>query len=252
MNVNPTVDGVLRHYLLGTIDPAVREDVERRLFSDDRIFWEQLCLAEDELIDDYVDDELDAKEVESFERCFLSTEERREKLEFARALKAHVEKQQSTRRRVWYPLRGQVSAPSWAVAMAAMLLLVLPAVAWQFAGARAERDEVSAWLASGLVRGAGGELTRVQIPLSTKLVRLHLEPDGEYRSYRATLHLATGDEIWSQTNLTASTIDGRAAVTLTLPSELLPTGDYYVRLQGVGPRLDPVVLDRFDFRVLRQ
>lgn len=252
MNANASVDEILRHYLLGSIDPEVREGVEKRLFSDDRIFWEQLCLVEDELIDDYVDDELDAKEVESFERCFLSTEERREKLEFARALKAHVEKQQSTPKRVWHPLRGQVSAPSWAAAAAAVLLFVLPALTWQIARPGASRDEVSVWLASGLVRGVGGELTRVQIPSGAKLVRLHLEPDGEYRSYRATLHLATGDEIWSQANLNAGTIDGRTAVTLTLPSELLPAGDYYVRLRGVGPRLDIVVLDRYDFRALPQ
>ena len=51
MNINPTLDGVLKRYLLGTADSEVREDVEKRLFSDDRIFWEQLCLAEDELID---------------------------------------------------------------------------------------------------------------------------------------------------------------------------------------------------------
>ena len=37
MNINPTLDGVLKRYLLGTADSEVREDVEKRLFSDDRI-----------------------------------------------------------------------------------------------------------------------------------------------------------------------------------------------------------------------
>ena len=39
---------------------------------------------------------------------------------------------------------------------------------------------------------------------------------------------------------------------MTLPSELLAAGDYFVRLQGVSQRQELVVLNRYDFRVLRQ
>jgi hypothetical protein len=133
-----------------------------------------------------------------------------------------------------------------------MLLLVLPGVTWRLAASRAQPDEITAWLSSGLVRNVGGELSRLRIPTDCKLVRLRLEPDGqEYRSYRATLHQATGDEIWSQANLAAETIDNRVAVTVTLPSDLLPVGDYHVRLRGVSPRAELVLLERYDFRVLR-
>ena len=252
MNANPTVDGVLRRYLLGTIDPEVREDVERRLFSDDRIFWEQLCLAEDELIDDYVSNELDDEETQSFEKCFLSTEERREKLSFARALKAHAEnvRAESPRARPWFG--AAFLMPAWGAAAAAILLLVLPVVTCQLASPAGSPDDVNAWLSSGLVRSVGGELARVQIPPESKLVRLRLETDGtQHPSYRATLHLTSGEEIWTQSSLKPTAIDGRQAIELTLPSELLPAGDYYVRLRGVSPSQEPVLLDRYDFRVLR-
>jgi hypothetical protein len=184
--------------------------------------------------------------------------------------------------------------PAWAAAAAAVLLLVAPALTWRLARpgaptddsrvARPGTDDVSAWLSSGLVRTVGAELGRVHVPPDSKLVRLRLETDGtNYPSYRATLHLASGEEIWSQTALTAGTIDGRTAVTLTLPSELMPAGDYYVRLSGVVPSHELVErlqqleqksrsvaktrqpaddqspaqsairdLDRYDFRVLRR
>ncbi len=254
MTANPDVDEVLRRYLLGNVTPEVREGVEARLFSDDAIFWEHLCLVEDELIDDYVGRDLDAKDLENFERCFLSTEERRRKVHFAQTLRLHLQGQESHSRGVWSGFRRQILAPAWAVATAALLLLVaLPGAVWQFASSRAPRDEVSVSLSAGLVRGGIGDTKRVHIPAGCKLVRFHIESDGtEYKSYRASLFQVSGDEIWSQANLNAGTVDGKLAVTVTLPSELLAGGDYFLRLQGVSQRQELVVLNGSDFRVLRQ
>ena len=61
----------------------------------------------------------------------------------------------------------------------------------------------------------------------------------------------TGDETWAQDKLRATPVDGRPAVTLTLPCDLLPPEDYYVRLEGVSPGASPEPLGRYDFRVLR-
>ena len=252
MSATTSDDDVLRRYLLGRLAPESREGVEKRLFSDDRIFWEHLCLVEGELIDDYARGGLDREEGEAFERHFLCTDERREKLELARALKAHVEGRETRRERAWDWLRGPVASPAWALAMAAVLLLALPTVAWRFAAARGPQSEVAAWVSSGLVRDAGGELTRVRIPQDCRLVRLELDPGpAKHDRYRATLHEAAGDEVWSQARLTAGPVGGREAVTLTLPCELLPTGDYYVRLRGLSAGEEPELLGRYDFRVLR-
>ena len=247
-----TNDDVLRGYLLGSLAPESREGVEKRLFSDDRIFWEHLCLVEEELIDEYARGELDGEESERFERDFLCTDERRAKLDFARALQAHVERRQTSRQRAWDWLRGPVATPAWAVAMAATLFLALPSLAWRLAAARGPQGDVSAWLSPGLVRAVGGEVMRVPISTGCQLVRLQLDPGpAEHDRYRATLHEVTGEEVWSQSRLGASLTEGRVAVTLTLPCELLPAGDYYVMLRGVSPGTDPVRLGRYDFRVLR-
>ena len=72
--------------------PESREDLEARLFSDDRIFSERLSIAEDELVSDYVQSALTDAERQDFEKHFLCTDERRAKLEFARALHAYAER----------------------------------------------------------------------------------------------------------------------------------------------------------------
>src|SRR5262245_17439887 len=90
MTTDRTTDDVLRRYFLGTLDPAVREDIEKRLCSENDSFWEQMCLAEDDLVDAYVTGQLDADERRRFDECFLVTEERRDKLMFARALTAYA------------------------------------------------------------------------------------------------------------------------------------------------------------------
>jgi hypothetical protein len=94
-------------------------------------------------------------------------------------------------------------------------------------------------------------VARVAVAPNCNLIRFHLDPGGAASgSYRATLHEVTGEEIWSQSRITAGPVDGRAAVTLTLPCPLLPPGDYYVRLSDVSPGQDPVLLGRYDVRVL--
>jgi len=252
MNAEASDDNLLRAYLLGRLATESQERVDQRLFSDDRIFWEHLCLVEEELIDQYVRGELDGEDAARFERDFLVTDERRAKLDLARALKAYAERRQESRRRAWDWLRGPVASPAWALAVAATVLLALPAVVWRVAASRGPHGEVSAWVSPGLVRDVGGELTRVTLPPGCQLVRLQLDPGlAERPAYRATLHNVAGEELWSRDKLRAAPVEGKAAVTLTLPCELLAADDYYVRLQGVSPGADPEPLDRYDFRVLR-
>jgi hypothetical protein len=254
-------DVVLRRYLLGNVAPEVRERIESRLFSDDKAFWEHLCLVEDELIESYVAGELETADARLFERSFLCTEERRSKLEFARALRAYVTTQQAVQPTLWQRLHGMVSVPAWAVAAAAAAIITLP-----FAGAFFGRPvapagvgatDVVASLSTGLVRGAVADLPRVQLSADCKLLRLRVEPEQDYPRYAATLYEVSGEEIWSQANLTPSEVDGRTAVTLTLPCEMLVTGDYYVTLRLASAETPATsatpatAASRANFRVLR-
>ena len=64
---------LLRQYALGNIkDDAAREDVEKKLMSGEF----ELDLVEDDLIEDYLENELSTEEKRDFERNFLVSGER--------------------------------------------------------------------------------------------------------------------------------------------------------------------------------
>lgn len=248
---------VLRRYLLDGLDRESREDVERRLFSDDRLFWERFCLIEDELIDDYVRGDLTGDDRDRAERHFLCTAERQGKVAFARALQEYVAatrvEQEPVQVPLWRRLRMPVAVPSWAAAAAVALLFVLPAVTWQFSDGR-NQTEVNAWLSPDFAsRAEGRQVERVTIPGGASLVRFRLEVGAdEYASYRAALSDVNGTEIWSQGGLETAAIEGKVGVTLTLPAEILPEGDYVIRLSGLVPAGDTALPDRYEVRVLRE
>jgi hypothetical protein len=243
----------LRRYLLGVADPAVLEEIESRVFSDDEVFWERLAIAEDELVDDYAAGALDADQRVAFETAFLTTDERRAKLAFALAIGAHARQRETERTGIWTWWQGAVSAPRWALAAAAgLLLLVVPGLIGQFAPASRIPSALTVSLAPGLLRDAGGEVARVRPEPGCQVVQFDLTADADpYSAYAATVYDVNGGAIWTQHRLTGIPRDGSTAITLTVPCELLPEGDYWVRLSGLAPEQDPAPLDRYDFRVLR-
>src|SRR5687767_11101504 len=81
----PDIEDEVRRYLLGTLAEESRRGVEERLMTEEA-FLDELALAEGELVDDYVAGRLAEEERAAFERHFLSTDERRAQVRFARAL----------------------------------------------------------------------------------------------------------------------------------------------------------------------
>jgi hypothetical protein len=89
MNQIAEDDNTMRRYLLGQLPPHEQGEIEERLFLDSEYF-QHLRMAEDELIDDYVYEELSADERERFDNYFLATFGRPEALRIARALKKYT------------------------------------------------------------------------------------------------------------------------------------------------------------------
>jgi hypothetical protein len=257
----PSADeSVLRRYLLGTATSESREDLEARLFSDDRIFAERLSIAEDELVSDYVQNGLNDAERQDFEKHFLCTDERRAKLEFARALHASAQRldvARSTsgrsspmRESPWAWLRRPVLSPAWGLAAAALLVLAVEIP--RFVSMSGDSDVMVISLAAGRTRAAGSELPRVRLDARSQIVRLQLESEStRFAAYRASLYQVEDDALLAEMRLTPASQPGSSAITLTVPAESLAEGDYYVRLHGLAPGANPVPLQRYDFRVLR-
>ncbi len=92
MNDKAEEPTAVRNYLLGTLnnEKALRQIEETIMLSDD--FAERISIAEDELIEEYLDGELSAGESEKFRRYFLAAPERKAKLRFIQNLKKHAGK----------------------------------------------------------------------------------------------------------------------------------------------------------------
>lgn len=78
-------DNKLTQYLLGDLSNEERIEVEDRYLSDEK-FFDDLLVAEDELIDDYVRGRMSRADRERFERNFLCSTARMGRVKSARAL----------------------------------------------------------------------------------------------------------------------------------------------------------------------
>jgi hypothetical protein len=107
MKQDPEQEPQLRRYLLGELRLEEQILIEQRLFLD-RDYAELAQSVEDDLIDDYVQDDLTAVERQKFETHFLKTHEHREDLRIAQAFQRQLGSEPIT------PYAAsQVIQPSW-------------------------------------------------------------------------------------------------------------------------------------------
>jgi hypothetical protein len=151
-------EATVRQYLLDELEPNVRERLEERLMTDDELFAQLLTLEdeqEDELIDQYVHGQLSENTRERFERIFLSTPERQEKLDLVRDLKAHAastavhsQKKQRDKKKKWTGFTSflaffQFQNPLVGFSLAVALLLAAGCSYWLFSRVSRLESEVS-------------------------------------------------------------------------------------------------------------
>lgn len=79
-------DKEIRSYLLGTLTDAPREQIEETLLISDEGLL-RLEMAEEDLIEDFLDGQLDAEQTALFQNQFLCTSARKEKLAYVRAIR---------------------------------------------------------------------------------------------------------------------------------------------------------------------
>jgi hypothetical protein len=79
----------MKMYLLGELEEPGQHELEERLMTSNDCF-EQLSMAEDKLVDEYLRGSLSAREEERFNDYFLCTPERNHALRFSRSLQRYV------------------------------------------------------------------------------------------------------------------------------------------------------------------
>jgi CHAT domain-containing protein/cytochrome c-type biogenesis protein CcmH/NrfG len=122
----------LKEYLLGAITlEEARERVEKRLMLDEE-YYEDMLAVEEELTQNYVDGKLSPAEKQAFEQHFLISDERREKVKFARTFRTYVDARKEPERTGAAVKEGfsfarlfSYSPGRWAPAAALILLVIL-------------------------------------------------------------------------------------------------------------------------------
>ena len=139
MNQQSENKDFIRRYLLGELSDEEQEEAEKRLLTDES-FYQQVMIEEDELIYDFVIDDLPEDEKLSFRRHVLPVPERQQDIKFAKLLRRYV-KENSPRveaspavlkgRGSWLdPIVAFFRRPAVGVALAAALLLVVALSVW--------------------------------------------------------------------------------------------------------------------------
>ncbi len=135
------LEKTIRKYLLGTLPQTRAERLEERLLTDDELA-EKVSLIEDELIEDYARNALNAREREQFKNYFLVTPKRRQKLMTVRGLRDYALETGETTVPEPAPPRPWYSAlliPQWKPVAALLLIVAVGLVVWR---ANFYRDDV--------------------------------------------------------------------------------------------------------------
>lgn len=265
-------DGRLSRYLLGTSDQPEQAYIEERLLRD-TTFYQELLIAEDELVDQYLANELSHEQRANFDKNFLVTPERWQKLRFARSLSRYIteaagsrsvasldpdspeeyDPQAATQRS--RPFLGFLSwqNPVARYALAAVVLLAFSTAVW-FATKSIQNTTqtghrvLAVTLTPGLTRGTG-QTADIHLPKDVGGLQLRLAlPSEEYQSYHAEL-IAEGRTVVIEEDLKAETANGKFLI-LSIDARALTAGDYQVKVSGRSPNQADERLQSYLFRIL--
>ena len=163
---------LIARYLLGDLPEEQQVAIEDRAFVD-KDYLALVTAVENDLIDEYVREELSPTERQQFERQFLASAERRERVEFAKAL-AHVSA---------VPERTGVSEPerwSWRDSLYTFISGVNPAAKVAFAAIMLLLLVGGAWLLTATLR-LRSQLTQLQGQTQARQNELLQQVDAERR-----------------------------------------------------------------------
>jgi hypothetical protein len=279
LETNGTQQQTIRDFLLGSLLAEQQAQFEERLLTSDQVY-EELVIVEDELIDEYLRDELPASERESFESHFLAAPEHQEKVRFARTFAKYVATESavrqpegaavplSERETIEFPrtktIRPRKSRwfgflplgnPIYRYALTAAVLFLVVGVTWigwryLNSGPGDPGRVLSFVLTPGLSRGDSEGGNRLTIPAGTGTVRLQLLlPENRYELYEASLVNAEGRTLTTNRNLAKELVNGQPGVVLDVAASLMPAGDYRVKLNGVNQDGNSEGLASYSFRI---
>ncbi len=257
-------DELLRQFLLDQVNDEERERIES-LFITDSQARERVLAAEQDLIEDYLEDSLTTADRERFLSRYAQTTAQRRKLKITKSIKdravtkAGLIETIPARISGWSRLLARLrQKPTFVIpiAVTAMIAIVVAAV---WLNSRSERNkqrlaieqELAQLNAPQSLRGVLPQMlskelspitlrsveqqTEIKTRPDIRIVELHLPwiQKERYPTYRAEVRRFGDDESFMIRNLQAEN-EGRYAIRIRLPAHLLTRGHYQVHLSGIA------------------
>lgn len=248
-----TANETIKRYLLGSLAESRKTQLEQRLLNDAQLF-EEVLIAEDELVDQYVTGRLSDDDKARFESHFLVTPDRVRKIQFGRAFHRYLELNDTPALTTLKPLRN----PFWYVwrpllAFSLLLIVVLGSYwMWARKDASSPHKTQVITLAAGGIRSSGTSFPRATISEDTSTIELRLVvPDIRHRSYKADIHGETTDIKDLISNQTLEQ-NGEKSVVFSVEARQLPPDDYLMRLSGTDEAGQSEYIDSYRFGIAKR
>ena len=268
--MSPNAAEEMRSYLLGTLDPARKKELEDRIVHAPEAS-EELLMLEEELIDQYLAGELSDFETKQFETYFLTTPERRKNLRFGQLLKSY-NRTSPTQEAVTATRDAEISSAPKPFMFSHSLLSGRPLMTFFLAGialfgivlvfclafrrapalvAQHDAEQMMiVTLAPGPIVSGDGITKQVTVPPKGYNVKLELElKSANFQNYRFELFR----ENKSVQTSGAPPIEAKGqqyVIPLTITGEVLSPGDYQVKLSGVSDSGANEFIENYSFRVI--
>lgn len=229
-------------YLLKALPEEELERFEDECFDSEN--WPaEVSLVEEDLIDNYLRNELDPEQRQSFEQNYLTTTARMERVRVAAALLRHIDasaaeatvptppvkRMWAERLRAWWG--GPPLMPRAAVALAVVALIV--GAWWLFSPPKARTIATLTLTAGHSDRAKGVQAGRVKLTRDMDALKISLtlpDPSSTVTHYRAQLEDENGAVKFSENVQREAQF-----VRVTIPASLLARGQHVLKLFAVKP-----------------
>ena len=277
MNEESMTDALLREFLLGMLDDNTQERIET-LFLTDPHTKEKLLVVEQDLMDDYLEDNLSPEDKDRFVSRYAQTDEQRRQIRITRTIKdwalreAMSPQPAPTASSVWSRFWSRLRAKPLIVVPIAVMIVIATVLAVVWINSqrkqrkhRAIQQELTQLNSPTNLREVPPQMTSLdlrpvtlrsdapQTELKTRanihIVELRLpwiKPE-RYRIYQAELRAVGGDDSYTIPGIQAEN-DG-TFIRIRVPARILNRGHYRIILRGISSDGSPGLAEEYSFAV---
>jgi len=251
----------MKSYLLGVLGGDGKTQLEERILSAPEAY-EELLLAEEDLIDSYVAGGLSENERQQFETHFLVTAERQKNLRFGQMLQRyvnshqlpvaaipHVDNSAPAKKSFMFSLLPAATRPVMVFCVTGVVLLGVAVLFWlgYRRPPRLAQPHIEPVVVLTLAPAAA---PRVNVPPKGYDLKLELElANPSFRNYKSEL-FRENKPVQTHGELKIETKGQHYFVPLTITGETLSPGDYEVKLSGVLESGADEFIEKYSFRVV--